>query len=64
MLVVINKKKHKTNDTIIGMITFLFCLTILLSLIKMAEKAIKNYDYGHINIDEFKHINKDSFFFK
>lgn len=46
------------------MITFIICLTIALGLIKMAEIAIRDYDYGRINIDEFETVHKESYHFK
>jgi len=46
------------------MITLIIISSITLGLFKMAEKAIKNYNYGHISIEEFKHIHRDSYYFK
>jgi hypothetical protein len=46
------------------MITLIIISSITIGLVKMAEKSIKDYDYGHISIEEFKHTHKDSYFFK
>jgi hypothetical protein len=46
------------------MITLIICSTIALGLFKMAEKAIKDYDYGHISIQEFDAVHKESYNFK
>jgi hypothetical protein len=46
------------------MITLIIISSITLGLVKMAEKAIKDYNYGHISIEEFKHIHRDSYYFK
>lgn len=58
------KTKNKVNATISGMITFIICLSIALGLIKMAEKAIKEYDYGRICTREFENAHKESYYFK
>jgi len=55
---------HKYRDTIQYMITLIIISSITIGLVKMAEKSIKDYDYGHISIEEFKHTHKDSSFFK
>jgi len=46
------------------MITLTIITLITLGLIKMAEKAIKDYNYGHISIEEFKHVHRESYYFK
>lgn len=58
------EKKNNVNATIMGMITLIICSTIALGLFKMAEKAIKDYDYGHISIQEFDTVHKESYNFK
>ena len=46
------------------MITIILLSSTALGLFKMAEKAIKDYDYGHISIQEFDAVHKESYNFK
>lgn len=46
------------------MIAFIICLTMVIGLVKLTEKAIKEYDYGRLTIEEFEHVHKDSHYFK
>jgi hypothetical protein len=46
------------------MIEFIITVSILTFFLRIAEKSMKNYDYGRLNLEKVKHNNKESYYFK
>jgi len=57
-------KKMNQDDTIYIMLTITILSTLILGIFGMANKAVKEYEYGSNAIKDFERYNKDSFYFK